>query len=653
MTFYTKGKDRDLGLSMLDYEATTGEYVGAMYDRSKAGTPTDMAIEYAERKRLGLTDTAGASDPLVGVPPEQSETSIDMWSVLRGDPQQTSKHDPRPRYDGATATTKAKELGFDLRFEQDVSIDEFNNTVKRKQEEAARNQIIARTPDTLRNNALGIAAGFAADLTDPINIASSFIPIVREARMAAWIARLGRGGALAARGAVEGTIGAGLLEPGVFALHKALGDDYTATESFLNVVGGGVLGGGLQLGAGKLAHALSAEGTISRWTKAITRDVPDEAIDELLKIEPKLAPKMPRTTNAGRHASMDRETADNLSGFAVNTVKDGNVPAMDAFEPIIAYHNSGDLIDAHARPSVAGRKFAEDVTGIQSIEQRRLTDPLPEAALGKYGKRFDDLMIDRERASAIADTKRGAQRLDEVEAEISRLRDQVDDEFGPDATLYKVRIRADRDKFLDLDKSLTEQSAAVKAAYKDITGIDPEHAPHKSGAEWLANLERTRAMDTNVGDLLHGAGVHGTKGLQKRTDAIGSQEFRVFDDALVEIAERNNQPLPARAIIEDGYRRSQTTKIIDGTQEMRAGDETLREAAERGEVEPEILARETVDNTKEFLRRINKEDHPMAEHLQSEVVALEKLIADSDESIARVREFDKARKAYAACMGRG
>lgn len=114
-----------------------------------------------------------------------------------------------------------------------------------KQEEIARRTALAQSDSPV----ISFTGGLVGSILDPINIAASFIPVVREERWAAALARAntsaGRAATRARLGATEGAVGATLIEPIPLLLLQEQQADYTALDSFMNVVFGSVMGGGL------------------------------------------------------------------------------------------------------------------------------------------------------------------------------------------------------------------------------------------------------------------------------------------------------------------------------------------------------------------------------------------------------------------------
>jgi len=147
-----------------------------------------------------------------------------------------------------------------LYFEEDEYQSVVDIMVREKNEERARQNIMMRGPKGSWNPLSGgfyvgaakFATGLATSMVDPINIAASFIPVFGQTNFARLVARQGFTKARAIRGAVEGAVGATLVEPIVYGVAQSLQADYDMYDSFLNVTFGTVLGSGLHVGAGKL-----------------------------------------------------------------------------------------------------------------------------------------------------------------------------------------------------------------------------------------------------------------------------------------------------------------------------------------------------------------------------------------------------------------
>jgi|DEB0MinimDraft_10_1074344.scaffolds.fasta_scaffold12214_2 hypothetical protein len=137
----------------------------------------------------------------------------------------------------------------------------------RHDEREARRLVLDRSKGGFAIGAAQFGVGLVASMLDPINVGSAFVPVVNTARFASLAARYGKNSARALTGAVEGAVGAALVEPIVLTAAAVEQDkDYNLYDSFMNVAFGTALGGGLHVIGGKLSDAVSA-------TKQDTREI--------------------------------------------------------------------------------------------------------------------------------------------------------------------------------------------------------------------------------------------------------------------------------------------------------------------------------------------------------------------------------------------
>lgn len=128
-----------------------------------------------------------------------------------------------------------------------------------------------------------LTAGLLGSMLDPLNVGLAFVPVVGQTRYAAMVARMGAPGARAAKGAIEGGVGAALLEPIVYAgAQREQWEDYTAVDSLMNLVFGSALGAGLHMGAGYLGDRLKAREEASPLQRQID-DLPRQDQETLLR----------------------------------------------------------------------------------------------------------------------------------------------------------------------------------------------------------------------------------------------------------------------------------------------------------------------------------------------------------------------------------
>jgi hypothetical protein len=152
-------------------------------------------------------------------------------------------------------------------FENDEYQSVVDIRVAQKKEENERQSIMQRGPEGSWNpfsggfyvGAAKLAVGIGGSFLDPINIGASFIPVFGQARFAAIAARTSLRTARVAKGAVEGSFGAAIVEPIVYSSAQRVQADYGLVDSFMNIGFGTILGTGLHVGAGKLKDFRTAK----------------------------------------------------------------------------------------------------------------------------------------------------------------------------------------------------------------------------------------------------------------------------------------------------------------------------------------------------------------------------------------------------------
>jgi hypothetical protein len=121
--------------------------------------------------------------------------------------------------------------------------------------ELIRQAIASRSPGGVIQAAATFGAGLVAMATDPLELATNFIPIVSQARMARLIGRFGQVGGRVAVGAIEGAVGQAITEPVYFGLSRQLQLDYGMTDALFNVGLGLAFGSVVGGAAGALTRA--------------------------------------------------------------------------------------------------------------------------------------------------------------------------------------------------------------------------------------------------------------------------------------------------------------------------------------------------------------------------------------------------------------
>jgi hypothetical protein len=235
LTFYAGDAPALDSRSLLDIPSDAGDVFDSAFDSAFSTNPTTSLF------RIGELSEAANPSPVI----DPAGNAIYGPEVSK-----ISAESARERVAGAGLSLKVPDEG--------ISQGALDILIQRQREQLARQQVIARSP----SGRLGtqVAAGLAASLLDPLNIASAFVPVVGEARYAALLegaaTPLARFGVRAGVGTVEGAVGAAIIEPLPLLAARQDQTDYSLTDSLANIAMGGVLGGGLHSVGGAVSDAL-------------------------------------------------------------------------------------------------------------------------------------------------------------------------------------------------------------------------------------------------------------------------------------------------------------------------------------------------------------------------------------------------------------
>jgi hypothetical protein len=293
---------------------------------------------------------------------------------------------------------------------------------------AIREDVIARRQGGF---ATGGVARFAVSLTaaiiDPLNIASAFIPGVREARVAALLGETaaGVGGRLLVRGIAGGSAGlagAAALEPLNYWLSQQDKDDYTMGDVLTNLAFGTILGAGLHSGIGIVRDRRGVlpawspemhEASLRHATAAIAEGRPVEAA-AAMEFTAVRAAREELTTWASTVARVAKEAEDAI------TLTDSPTAARDAAAARLADLRSeidslrADAADARSRlpapDAVTEARIAEiDRELGETIPSTRRADLEQERTMLTEGRDFGQDTLDAARTEAeIAGLERAA-----------------------------------------------------------------------------------------------------------------------------------------------------------------------------------------------------------------------------------------------------
>lgn len=249
-----------------------------------------------------------------------------------------------PILDAQAARERVSGMGLDIKIpEQGIRQGALDILIDRHREQAARQQVMARANGGSFGTQLG--ASVAASLLDPLNIASAFVPVYGEARYAAMLGRavspLGRAGVRAGVGAVEGAVGAAILEPLPLLAAQQDQTEYGLSDSLANIALGGLLGGGLHTVGGAVSDALRR--------RIATEPTPQ--VESVLNASDRQASQSLRAADFNRVFDQDPEMAlrgalaRDLEADGAALYRNAERQAIDEIRPTLAAERIGNVAD--------------------------------------------------------------------------------------------------------------------------------------------------------------------------------------------------------------------------------------------------------------------------------------------------------------------
>jgi len=124
--------------------------------------------------------------------------------------------------------------------------------VKKRLDDMKKQDIISRGPKNIFAKGSYFISGLGGSFTDVINLGTSLIPVVGQARFIQMVGKYGKTSARLRRGAIEGAVGNTLFEPIEYSMARSEQRDYGAIDSLYNISFGALLGAGLNVGLGKV-----------------------------------------------------------------------------------------------------------------------------------------------------------------------------------------------------------------------------------------------------------------------------------------------------------------------------------------------------------------------------------------------------------------
>jgi hypothetical protein len=283
---------------------------------------------------------------------EQEGRAVVMGPESYFAPNQARLEPDSPLMSAQDARDKIDSLGLKLTVpDQGIRTGALDVLIKRQQEQLARQQVLARAGSSFGTQ---LSAGLAASILDPINIASAFVPVVGEARYAAMLGRaatpLARAGVRAGVGAVEGAVGAAIIEPLPLLAARQDQTDYDLSDSLANIAFGAALGGGLHTIGGAVSDRL-------RRNIATETDIPPgglgagqvaEPIESISARSPSLA-TFDRAFDADPIAALKGTLARQLQDDQASLLTSAQARAVDEILPTLTGQRIGNVADLKAQ----------------------------------------------------------------------------------------------------------------------------------------------------------------------------------------------------------------------------------------------------------------------------------------------------------------
>lgn len=424
MTLFTDGliirKDRNILDDVVTGQVDAAE---AAFDQAMFENPTSAARRIGELNEAERGTVEMQAYPAYGIPERRAEPETPLLTAEQ-------------------ARARIKEEGIDLTVEDSgIRAGALDILIERKREEVKRKLILDNAPAS--TIPVQLLAGFGASVLDPINVASAFVPIVGEARYASMLARAGtsvaaRAAVRAQVGAVEGAVGAALVEPLVLYASAQDQADYGAVDSLLNVAFGSVLGGGLHSAGGYISDV--RRGTLLEGVKAESPAITSQAP---AKISPQqFALRVDEDPMLALRDSLERGIQGDRARMAEDAGRQARETLMPEIRAELSEVAAGRMPNAQAlqaeRVAVQERLESLDSTLGQRIEELRGRGENPVQAVNKARQSINE---ERKRLTA-----RDAELADASDtgrqAEIAR-RDLEGLERGEIPQRYQSRIDAE------------------------------------------------------------------------------------------------------------------------------------------------------------------------------------------------------------------
>lgn len=577
MTLFTDGLITRPGRNLLD-DVVTGQFdaAEAAFNQAMFENPTNAARRINELNRAQDGDIISPAYPAYGIEERRAEPETPLLSADQ-------------------ARARVKESGLAIVIDETgIREGALDILIRRKREERERQLVLENAPGSTLP--LQLLAGFAASAVDPINVASAFIPVVGEARYASMLANAGtraaRFGVRARVGAMQGAVGAAVVEPLILMASEQDQADYGMADSLMNVAFGTVLGGGL--------HATG--GLISEMRRArLVDDIPVEAPEAI-------------------------DVPDAAPAFQRNPLAEAIARSDDA--PMVALRQSFE------RAIQADRQRLVEEARSQAIDEfaNTLTEELEEIVSGRLPN---------------------AGTLKKEQAAIANQLQRLDEQFKPLAKQFQAQRMSRKQAERAAREAIEQERSQLTAQRDDIASrLDGNRQAELARAD-LAKISRgevperyTQAIEARVEQMMQGYQANRTARAvaeaapwQVRDAALRSAIAQSVTGRAVEVEPVFNLADPASR--QQGLERLKASTANEpdpeGLAVSQRADQTIRDGANADELES--------------IERMIADDEALARELADQVgLDLNPMLREADQLIRDSMTYAAGLRAAALCQ---
>ena len=570
--------------TLLDVPADSGDVFGAAFDEAFSTNPSTSAFRLEE---LNQQDQGRA----VVMGPE----SYLAPNAGRLEPE-------TPMIGAEQARSQVADAGLDIKIpDQGSRQGALDILMQRHQEQLARQQIMARANGG--SLPTKIAGSLAASLLDPLNIASAFVPVIGEARYARLLAGaaspLERAAVRGGVGALEGSVGAAILEPLPLLAAQQDQTEYGLSDSLANIALGGLLGGGLHSVGGAVSDALRRR--LATETPAVETSLNSGAAA--------------RPVDAGRNLDLGR-LFDEDPDVALRTGLSRQLEADQAS----LYRSAEQQALNEIRPSLTG----ERIGNVADLKAERVglvaQDMALDATYRDRAKAFQDQRMSRKQAERAAREAIATER-EQIRARTSEIDTMLERNRAGELDRRDLGL-IERGRVPErLQPQIQARARQIMQGYQQRPlGAAVRTARETAeGADWTI---RENALRTSVAQAMSGR------------DIDVAKLFELYEPAKAASALEYLKRPQTRRIDPEGHAES---RRVDG--QGQAADDL--EEARSALAEDEALAREMLDQL------------PEEQRSQVEALGRDEMAAAEAEA-AKAQQYAKAYRAAAICeLGRG